>query len=326
MQGSRLTSLAFALKLAITVGLFAYLLSKVEIAPVVRQLRAMAPAAAVAAEALLLVQLALLAWRWQLVNSIVDAPLRAGQVLRLTAIGHFFNQVLPSGFAGDAARAWLGAREGVALGPLVRAIVCDRVVGLLVLVVMVALTFFVLPDVVPHAVPASNSLRWIAFLGVAATAALFLFGAPLARLLMRHRLTTSLGKLAADLDRVLFHARARSALVVMLAAAVQILNVAAMHLCARGMGIALDLGAALVIVPTVMLVSMAPVSFAGWGLREGAMIVGLGLTGVTAADALAVSVAFGLLLIVLGVPGGAFWLARRATAAPSSVGVGGPRR
>jgi len=56
------------------------------------------------------------------------------------------------------------------------------------------------------------------------------------------------------------------------------------------------------------------------------MIVGLGLTGVTAAEALAVSVAFGLLLIVLGVPGGALWLARRTTAAPSSVGVGGPRR
>jgi len=33
---------------------------------------------------------------------------------------------------------------------------------------------------------------------------------------------------------------------------------------------------------------------------------------------------FGLLLVVLGVPGGALWLAGRAVASPS-VGVGGPR-
>jgi len=197
----RRTWLASALKLAITLGLLAYLLSKVQIAPVVRQLRTMTPAAAVAAEALLLLQLALLAWRWQLVNRIVEAPMRAGQVLRLTAIGHFFNQILPSGFAGDAARAWLAAREGVEPGPLVRAIVCDRVVGLLVLAVMVSLTFFTLPDALAREVPARNAFAAVALLGVAATAALFLLGAPLAELLLRHRLTTPLGKLAADLHR-----------------------------------------------------------------------------------------------------------------------------
>ena len=319
----RLAWLTSALKLAITLGLLAYLLSKVQIAPVVRQLRTMTPAAAVAAEALLLLQLALLAWRWQLVNRIVEAPMRAGQVLRLTAIGHFFNQILPSGFAGDAARAWLAAREGVEPGPLVRAIVCDRVVGLLVLAVMVSLTFFTLPDALAREVPARNAFAAVALLGVAATAALFLLGAPLAELLLRHRLTTPLGKLAADLHRVLFRARGRGMLVVVLAAAVQILNVAAMQVCASGMGIALDPGAAFVIVPAVMLVSLAPVTFAGWGLREGAMIVGLGLAGVSASDALAVSVAFGLLLVVLGVPGGVLWL-RRAVASPPSVGVGGP--
>ena len=55
-----------------------------------------------------------------------------------------------------------------------------------------------------------------------------------------------------------------------------------MYWCARGLRIDLDFGAALVIVPAVMLVSMAPISFAGWGVREGAMIVGLGLAGIVA--------------------------------------------
>jgi len=86
------------------------------------------------------------------------------------------------------------------------------------------------------------------------------------------------------------------------------------------MGVELDLGAALVIVPAVMLVTMAPISFAGWGVREGAMIVGLGLAGIAAADALAVSVAFGLVQVALGVPGGALWLARRGGAAGDGPG------
>ena len=109
---------------------------------------------------------------------------------------------------------------------------------------------------------------------------------------------------------------------VVLAVAVQLLNVAAIHWCAKGMRLDLDFGASLVIVPAVMLVAMAPISFAGWGVREGAMIVGLGLAGIAAADALAVSVAFGLLQVVLGVPGGALWLAGRG-AGPA--GVGGAR-
>jgi glycosyltransferase 2 family protein len=312
LKRDRLAAIAFALKLAITAGLFAYLLRKVDIAPVVRQLGAMSPAAAVGAEALLLLQLGLLALRWQIVGRLVDAPMRAGQLLRLSAIGHFFNQVLPSGFAGDAARAWLAAREGVRVGPAVRAILCDRVIGLLVLVGMVTVTLFALPDLTADKVPGRSSFVLVALLGVAGLATLFLIGTPVARLLARHRLTRALGTLTDDLHRALFRSRGRSAAILALAVAVQLLNVAAMHWCARGMRIDLDFGAAWVIVPAVMLVSMAPISFAGWGVREGAMIVGLGLAGIAAADALAVSVAFGLLQLVLGVPGGLLWLARRA--------------
>ncbi len=320
----RLPALAFALKLAITVGLFAYLLRKIEIAPVLMQLAAMSPAAAVGAEALLLVQLLLLALRWQVVNRILDAPMQSGQVLRLMAIGNFFNQVLPSGFAGDAARAWLAAREGVRLGPAVRAIVCDRVIGLLVLMVMVSVTLLALPNITADKVPGRRSFGLVALLGVGGLAALFLVGAPLARLLSRHRLTRSLGTLTDDLHCALFRSGSRGAIVVIVAVVVQLLNAAAMYWCARGLRIDLDFGAALVIVPAVMLVSMAPISFAGWGVREGAMIVGLGLAGIVAPDALAVSVAFGLLQLVLGLLGGALWLAHRTARPPGAAEPGSP--
>jgi uncharacterized membrane protein len=44
------------------------------------------------------------------------------------------------------------------------------------------------------------------------------------------------------------------------------------------------------------------------------MIFGLGLLGISAAAALAVSVAFGILQFLLGLPGAALWLALRGTA------------
>jgi uncharacterized membrane protein YbhN (UPF0104 family) len=303
--------IAFGLKLAITLALLGWLLRRVEVAPVLAQLRTMSPAAAVAGEAMLLAQLGLLALRWQLVNRIVEAPMQLVQVLRLTAVGHFFNQVLPSGFAGDAARAWLAAREGVRLGPAVRAILSDRVIGLLVLVVIIGVGVFAWPAVTPLRLSGQAALRSVALLGVSGLAAFLLIGAPLAAWLQRRRATEALGKLVEDLHRVLFRSRGASAAIVVLAVAVQVCNVAAVQLCAAGMHVALAFDAALVVVPAVMLVSMAPVSFAGWGVREGAMIVGLGLAGIGAVDALAVSVAFGALQVLLGVPGAVLWLARR---------------
>jgi len=67
-------------------------------------------------------------------------------------------------------------------------------------------------------------------------------------------------------------------------------------------------GTWLIIVPPVSLIQLAPVSLAGWGLREAAMVVVLAGFGVSAAAALAISVLMGLALIVLGLPGGLIWL------------------
>ena len=53
---------------------------------------------------------------------------------------------------------------------------------------------------------------------------------------------------------------------------------------------------------------MIPVSIAGWGVREGAMVVAFGFVGIPAADALVVSLTFGALLVAAGMPGGILWL------------------
>jgi uncharacterized membrane protein YbhN (UPF0104 family) len=305
--------MVFGLKVAITLGLMAYLLGKVDIGPVVAKIRTMQPTWAAGAILLMFLQLALAGLRWQVVNSLVGAEMRVAQVFRLTLIGQFFNQVLPSALGGDAVRAWLASREGVPLARAVTGVLCDRAVGLIVLVLVISSTFLLWPRLVADRLPASYAFQSMALLGVGGLVALFFFGASIARLLMGYRVTEPAGKLVRDLRSVLYSGGS-SVAIVALAAAIQALLVVIIYFCARGMNVPLNFAAALLVVPATMLVAMVPISFAGWGVREGAMIVGLGLMGIGANDALAISVAFGLLQIVVGLPGGVLWLVRSGAA------------
>jgi len=62
------------------------------------------------------------------------------------------------------------------------------------------------------------------------------------------------------------------------------------------------------VVPPVTLIQLLPVSLAGWGVRETALVVALGAFGVPAEAALATSILLGLCMILAGLPGGLIWL------------------
>jgi hypothetical protein len=63
----------------------------------------------------------------------------------------------------------------------------------------------------------------------------------------------------------------------------------------------------ILLVPPVILVTVVPISIAGWGVREGAMVVAFGFIGVPANAAFAVSVLFGLTLAAASLPGSLLW-------------------
>jgi hypothetical protein len=54
-----------------------------------------------------------------------------------------------------------------------------------------------------------------------------------------------------------------------------------------------------------------PISIAGWGVRETAMVGLFGLIGVPGEGALVLAVLFGLVGIAAALPGGVLWLASR---------------
>ncbi len=58
----------------------------------------------------------------------------------------------------------------------------------------------------------------------------------------------------------------------------------------------------------VALISVVPISIAGWGVREGAMVAAFAYAGLPQSDGLMVSLLFGISYLLLGVLGGGVWV------------------
>jgi hypothetical protein len=64
----------------------------------------------------------------------------------------------------------------------------------------------------------------------------------------------------------------------------------------------------LFLVPPVILVAVVPISIAGWGVREGAMIAAFAYAGLPQSDGLIVSLLFGIGFLLVGIVGGLVWV------------------
>src|ERR1017187_4726432 len=71
----------------------------------------------------------------------------------------------------------------------------------------------------------------------------------------------------------------------------------------------IDIVLLLFLVLPVILIATVPVSIAGWGVRESAMILAFGYAGLAESDGLIVSIAYGLTGVGVGAIGGLVWVA-----------------
>lgn len=304
---SRQTLILLA-KAAISAALIAFLLQRVKFAPLIERLEQIDPFWLGLALSVFLGQLLLTGWRYGLIGRAIGAALPMGESVRLVLIGQFFSQTLPSAIGGDAVRAWMTTRHGIGWGRAVSAVLCDRGVAMVVLMLLATLTIpiFLLRIEAPWA-------RW--FVGVppllllAGFVALLLGSEARLAVVARWRLARPFTILIADMRRVVLTAT-ESPKILALSVAVHLGVIASVWLLARALTIDLAFLDCLVLVPPIVVITLAPVSIAGWGVREGAMVLGFALVGVGEADALALSVATGLSQIVAGIPGGVLWLVR----------------
>jgi uncharacterized membrane protein YbhN (UPF0104 family) len=297
-----------ALKIAVSAILLWFLFHGIALGPVIVDLKRVRAGSGALVVALGFAQIFLFAARWQRVGRICGAPLSWNANLRLIFIGLFFNQTLPSSVGGDAMRVWLSARAGVPASRAFSSVALDRLVALIVLLGLSLATLPLFDDLVGDAV-LRHSLAALLAIGAAAFVFLLTGGSALAKWLKGWRITAPLGAIAADLRRLFL--QSTGLIAATLSLVTHLLSVAIVLLIAKGLGIGLSAGAALVLVPPILLVLVIPVTVAGWGLRESAMVVALAQVHIAAPDALAISLLFGLLQIVVSLPGAVLWLQQR---------------
>jgi uncharacterized membrane protein YbhN (UPF0104 family) len=98
---------------------------------------------------------------------------------------------------------------------------------------------------------------------------------------------------------------ARDALAAQLATALLVVAsyIVVFLVAARALGVETPLATILPLVAPVLMTMLIPVTVAGWGIREAAAAALWGLAGLTPTDGAAISVTYGLLVLVSSAPG-----------------------
>ena len=245
------------------------------------------------------------ALRWCFIIRAIGANIRYTDAFINVLIGVSFNQILPSSIGGDAVRMWRTYRLGLGVIPTVHSVMLDRLTALLALILIVCagipVMFLFLGDRPERwAVPILASGVLIAFVF------LFLFDRIPGRF-MTWRPLVAIAKLSADARRVML-CLSSAAPVIGLSVIIHISSALVVYIIAQSMALPVDVLDCLILVPPVILLSVLPISIAGWGVREGAMLTAFGLIGLGYDEAFALSVLFGLVIMATGVPGGILWL------------------
>ncbi len=242
--------------------------------------------------------------RWLAVIAAGGHRLGFKTALQIVLIGHFFNQVLPSSVGGDAVRAWCAYRAGLSLGAAAGTIIIDRAIALFALLLLAAAGLPWLFEIVAD--PAARwALSTVIFAGLAGFG-IFLAISGLPQFLVRWRAARALLSLAALARKVM--SCPRYALPVILLSVVSFVGFAfIVFSLARAMQLDVTFKDCVLLVPPVILITVVPVSIAGWGVREGAMVVAFGFVQVASGAAFALSVLFGLTLAVASLPGSLLW-------------------
>lgn len=300
--------IGFFSRLAITCALITLVAARLDFGILKSQLRSIGSIAILAGGLIQLVQMLLLGYRWQRILDASGIAMPFLKALRIVLIGSFFNQCLPTSLGGDGVRAFMLRSAGVPLESAVNTVLVDRLSGL------AGLLPFLLLGAPFLLVWTYDPLLLLADFAVTA-----LFSAVLAGYFLGDRLIARIRPLAefAPLRTVAaasVYAREvawhspQAIGIAGLAVVVHLTSIALVVILAEALRVPIAPAAALVLVPPILAAALLPISYGGWGARELAMTVSLGLAGVPTTTALAISITVGFLGLISSMPGALLWL------------------
>lgn len=308
-----------ALKIALSGALIWYFVGKSDLGRAIEDLRRVDAATIVVALAIFLTQMVLVAQRWGFLMHLtgIGDGFSFPRIVQIMWTATFLNTTLVSSVGGDAFRLWTIVRSGNPLGKSINSIFLDRLAALMALMVLIAISLPYMMELL-----ADDASFWGYAMLIPVSLAGFsvlLHADRLPRRIQHWRLMRGLANLAADTRKLSLHMDNLFP-VAGLSFLVHVLSILVVYVLAGGLEIEISFLDCLFLVPPVILAMTLPISIAGWGVREGAMIVTLGLVGVPQESALVLSILFGLGTMIAALPGGIIWLFTRNRTLPAMLG------
>ncbi len=259
--------------------------------------------------------------KWKL---IVRAQQGAASYYYLTSlfyIGLFFNNFLPSNIGGDVVKAF---KLGQATGQPAKAagsVVMDRASSTIALLIIAAvLAMFqlkLLGTKVAALILLMLAFSLILIIFFASERAALVLGKILFSRLNPFGLRRHFKDFYYSLHE--FKYQKPTVVAVMTVSLIyQALNIITVYILALSLGINVPILYYFLFIPIVLAVAMIPISLNGLGIREGAWVLLFGQVGVPAAKALSMSVLSFLVITIVSLAGGLFYLFDRASAATQS--------
>jgi glycosyltransferase 2 family protein len=296
---------AVCVKITVTVSLLWFLVSRVDLHDIANALTRLNLATLGLAAFVLALTIPINAARWHYILSASGYSPGTAKLAKIVLVGLFFNQVLPSGIGGDAVRAWRCHLLGIPVGQAIRSILLDRAMGFASVVLVYAVGLPTLLGMMVDGVQQGGCVV-ILFMAVGGLAALFCLDF-LPNFLLRMTFLSFLASISIEARRLVGDPR-RFAVIFLLALLGTAMNMWAYQRIALSIGAELSFVDWVLIVPPVTLVQLLPLSLAGWGIREAALVVVLSAFGIPPEIALTISLLFGTCQVLIALPGGLIWV------------------
>jgi uncharacterized membrane protein YbhN (UPF0104 family) len=257
--------------------------------------------------------------RWREIGEECGAPLATRQAMRFNLIGAFFNQTLPSSIGGDAVRLWLVARGGAGWRAATYSIFVDRAIGLIALAIVIVASLpwslSLISD--PHG---RSALLLVDFAALAGGMGFLILGRLPWPWLKRWWGTHHLHACSVIANRVIF-SRKHGPAIAVLSLLVHVLAVVIAWCVVQSIAAPVLFGQIFQLIPPVMLITMLPISIAGWGVREATMGLAFGYAGLMPNEGVNISLLYGAVTFLVGAFGGLVWILSAEKAAQGAAPI-----
>lgn len=303
------------IRLAISLGLLGYLLSKIEFSEVISALSTADPLWLGLAIAMLAIGKIIIGTRWRLLIEAQGVKIPLTSLISSILIGIFFGSLLPTRIGGDAVRAYDVANKGnVSFVSGLGSVLIDRILGVLGLALFAAMALLLARGALPASGAYALLVLVVLLAGIAILATLGHASTMewILRKLRGIRLEAFSNKIAELGKSVGLIVRSGGVILIglILSLVLQVVVVIQYALLGASLGLEIPLSYFFVAVPVALLILLLPASIGGIGLREAVFVFLLGNVAVSPHDAIALSwLAFGFLLLQ-AVVGGILFLLR----------------